>query len=77
MTRTEIDNALQWTGTACILAMYVLMNFYRDLKLDPLFGLLGGVCYLAWTLRVRNRPQMLVNAVAITVCAVGLFKAWG
>jgi hypothetical protein len=68
MTRTEIDNALQWTGTACILAMYVLMNFYRDLKLDPLFGLLGGV---------RNRPQMLVNAVAITVCAVGLFKAWG
>jgi hypothetical protein len=77
MTRTQIDEVLQWTGTACILAMYVSMNFFRDLKLDPLFGLLGGACYLAWTMRVRNMPQAVVNVVAITVCAVGLYKAFG
>lgn len=77
MTYRNVDNMLQWTGTVCILLMYVLMNFFRELQLDALAGLLGGVCYLAWTIRVANKPQMLVNAVAITVCAVGLFKTYG
>jgi len=33
--------------------------------------------YLAWTLRVRNKPQMIVNAVAITIGLAGLFKYYG
>jgi hypothetical protein len=72
-----INNALQWVGTGFILAMYVLMNFFRELELDAVAGLLGGLCYFAWTVRVANKPQMIVNVVAITVCAVGLLKAWG
>jgi hypothetical protein len=72
----RINELLQWTGTVCILAMYVLMNFFREFQLDPWFGLLGGVCYLVWTIRVANKPQMLVNVVAIAVCALGLFRAW-
>lgn len=73
----KLNDVLQWTGTVFILLMYVLMNFFRELQLDALAGLLGGMCYLAWTIRVANMPQMLVNAVAITVCAVGLFKVYG
>jgi hypothetical protein len=69
-----LDEVLQWAGTACILAMYVLMNFFRELGLDPLFGLLGGLCYAAWAYRVANKPQMIVNVVAMTVCTLGLFK---
>ena len=72
----DINNVLQWTGTFFILSMYVLMNFFRELELDAVAGLLGGLCYFAWTVRVRNRPQMLVNVVAITVCSVGLFKMY-
>ncbi len=72
-----LNNILQWTGTFFILAMYVLMNFFRDLQLDVVAGLLGGLCYFAWTVRVANMPQMLVNVVAITVCTVGLFKVYG
>jgi hypothetical protein len=53
------------------------MNFFRGLQLDALAGLLGGLCYFVWTVRVANKPQMLVNVVAITVCAVGLFKVYG
>ena len=77
MTRTQIDTVLQWTGTFFILLMYVLMNFFRDLQLDAVAGLLGGLCYFAWTVRVANNPQMLVNVVAITVCALGLFNVYG
>ena len=71
------NEVLQWIGTCFILLMYVLMNFFRELQLDALAGLLGGLCYLAWTIRVANKPQMLVNVVAISVCAVGLYKVYG
>jgi hypothetical protein len=72
----KLNDALQWLGTLFILAMYVLMNFFRELQLDALAGLLGGMCYLAWTIRVANRPQMIVNVVAITVCALGLWRMY-
>jgi hypothetical protein len=72
-----LNAVLQWTGTVFILLMYVLMNFFRELQLDALAGLLGGLCYFAWTVRVANKPQMIVNVVAITVCAIGLFKVYG
>ena len=78
MTRTEIDNILQWAGTACLLTMYVLMSFFPHLHpWNIVCGVLGGMLYLAWTLRVRNRPQMLVNAVAIAIGLAGIYKAWG
>ena len=71
------NEVLQWTGTICILTMYVLMNFFRELKLDPVFGLLGGLCFFTWAYRVVNKPQMVINIVAIAVCVVGLIKVWG
>jgi hypothetical protein len=76
MTKENTNNIIQWVGTFFILAMYVLMNFFRDLGLDPICGLLGGLCFAIWSYRVANKPQMLVNAVAITVCVIGLFKAF-
>ena len=73
----NIDNVLQWAGTVCLLAMYVLMSFFPQLHpWNIVAGVLGGVCYLAWTIRVKNRPQLIVNAVAITIGLAGLLKAW-
>jgi hypothetical protein len=78
MTRTEIDNALQWAGTACLLTMYVLMSFFPQLHpYNIVAGVCGGVLYLAWTVRVANKPQMIVNGVAIAIGLAGLYKAWG
>jgi hypothetical protein len=71
------DDLLQWTGTACLLAMYTLMSFYPHLHpWNIVAGLCGGACYLAWTIRVANKPQMIVNAVAIAIGLAGLFRAW-
>ena len=72
-----INNVLQWAGTVCLLTMYTLMSFFPHLHpWNIVAGLAGGVCYLAWTLRVKNRPQLIVNAVAIAIGVAGLFKAW-
>jgi len=73
-----LNNILQWAGTACLLAMYVLMSFYPELHpYNIVAGVLGGVMYLAWTLRVRNTPQLIVNGVAIAIGLAGLYKVWG
>ena len=77
LTQRNIDNVLQWAGTVCLLTMYVLMSFFPQLHpWNIVAGVLGGVCYLAWTIRVKNRPQLIVNAVAITIGLAGLLKAW-
>lgn len=73
-----LNNALQWAGTAFLLSMYVINSFYPNLHpWNIVAGLGGGACYLVWTLRVRNTPQMIVNGVAIAIGLAGLFKAWG
>jgi len=73
-----VNSILQWTGTVCLLTMYMLMSFAPHLHpWNIVAGLCGGACYLAWTIRVSNRPQMIVNGVAIMIGVAGLVKAWG
>jgi hypothetical protein len=72
------DDILQWAGTACILAMYVLMSLFPQLyPWNIICGFFGGLCYFSWTVRVKNYPQMVVNVVAMTLCLGGLFKYFG
>jgi hypothetical protein len=54
------------------------MSFFPHLHpYNIVAGVAGGVFYLAWTLRVRNKPQMIVNVVAITIGLAGLYKYYG
>lgn len=74
----KANELIQWTGTTFILLMYAVMNLYPDQKFFfQLFGLLGAVCFLTWTIRVKNYPQMTINAVAMTLCIVGLLQHFG
>jgi hypothetical protein len=71
----KLNDVIQWAGTACFLGMYTLMSM--DLyPYNIAAGAVGGALYLMWSIRVANRPQMVTNAVALAICAVGLFKAW-
>lgn len=76
--RLQLNDWLQWTGTVCLLTMYTLMSFYPHLHpWNIVAGVCGGVCFLTWTIRVANKPQMIVNVVAIAIGAAGLLKHWG
>ena len=67
-----INNALQWAGTACLLTMYMLMSFAPQLHpWNIVAGVLGGGFYLVWCIRVANKPQLIVNAVAIAIGLAG------
>lgn len=72
----RFNDAIQWAGTACFMIMYVLMS----LDMYPwniLAGFCGGTFYMLWSLRVANRPQTVTNAVGITICCLGLYRAFG
>jgi hypothetical protein len=58
--------------------MYILNSFYPHLHpWNIVAGLGGGVCYFVWTVRVRNMPQLIVNATALVIGAAGVVRAWG
>ena len=75
--RLQFNEVLQLAGTVCLLTMYTLMSFFPHLHpWNIVAGICGGACYLTWTIRVANKPQMIVNGVALAIGLAGLFKAW-
>ena len=76
--KTEINEILQWSGTASFMSMYVLMSFFEELRpWSIIAGLIGGLLYLAWSIRVANKPQIITNIVGALVCTAGLVKYFG
>jgi len=72
-----INSTLQWTGTSALIVMYVLMSFFPQLHpYNIIAGCVGGLCYFTWSLRTRNKAQVIVNAAGIIVCIAGLIKAY-
>ena len=78
MTRTQIDDTLQWTGAVAIIAGHVLNAVGPSMyPYNIIVFAVGTVAFLAWALRVQNRPQAVVNFVSLAIGAVGLYKAFG
>jgi hypothetical protein len=74
----NLNNTLQWLGTVALIAMYVVMSYFPELHpLNIALGLAGGAFYLAWSTRLQNRPQQLVNLAGILVCIGGLIRHFG
>jgi len=72
-----LNSTLQWAGTSALLIMYILMSFYPQLyPYNLVAGCAGGILYFAWSMRTRNKAQMVVNMAGIVVCIAGLIKAW-
>ncbi len=73
-----LNSILQWAGTTALITMYILMSFFPELHpWNIVAGAVGGVLYFCWSMRVANKPQMIVNFAGIAVCAAGLLRAWG
>ena len=78
MTRTQIDDTLQWTGAVAIIAGHVLNAIGPAVyPYNIAVFAVGTVAFLAWALRVANKPQAVVNVVALAIGLVGLYNAVG
>jgi hypothetical protein len=53
------------------------MSFFPHLHpWNIVMGCAGGALFFVWSIRVANRPQLIVNSVGVLVCVAGLVKAW-
>ena len=76
--KTHANEALQWIGAVFIIAGHSLNAVGPAMyPWNIVTFFLGTVSFLIWTLRVQNRPQMLVNVVALGIGATGLIRAFG
>ncbi len=78
MSNIKLNEVLQWAGTACFMVMYTTMSFFKELHTVQLIaGCMGGALFLAWSLRVANKQQTIVNVTGVTITLIGLYKALG
>ena len=76
--KLEINEILQWTGAVFIIAGHSLNAVGpAAYPYNILAFFLGTILFMGWSIRVANRPQLLVNIVTIMLGASGLVKAFG
>ena len=76
--KLEINETLQWAGAVFIIAGHSLNAVGpAAYPYNILAFFLGTVFFMWWSIRVANKPQLLVNLVAITISTVGLIRSIG
>jgi hypothetical protein len=74
----KLNDVLQWTGAVFIIGMHVGNAMGPIAYPWTLIGAFGGtVCFMVWSARVANKPQLLVNVVALAILLAGLYRAFG
>ena len=76
--KTKINEILQWSGAVFIIAGHSLNAVGpAAYPYNILAFFLGTILFMAWSIRVANKPQLLVNIVALVIGLTGLAKAIG
>ena len=76
--KLDINETLQWAGALFIIAGHTLNAMGPEVyPYNILAFFVGTILFFAWTVRVANKPQMLVNVVAMGIGFMGLVKAFG
>ena len=64
--KLEINDILQWTGAVFIIAGHSLNAVGPAVyPYNILAFFVGTILFMAWSIRVANRPQLLVNIFAL------------
>jgi hypothetical protein len=73
----KLDDLLQWIGAVGVIGGHVLNAVGPAAYPWNIVAFVMGTCFfMAWSTRVMNRPQTLVNTVALTIGVIGLYKAF-
>lgn len=74
----KLDDGLQWIGAIGVILGHGLNAVGpAAYPWNIVAFFVGTLFFMAWSTRVMNRPQTLVNTVALTIGLTGLYKAFG
>ena len=77
MTKFKINDVLQWTGAPLIIAGHTFNAIGPSVyPWNIIVFFFGTVCFFAWSIRTRNKPQTLVNFISLGIGLTGIFKAF-
>ena len=78
MKKLDTNEILQWAGALFIVAGHSLNAVGPEAyPYNILTFFIGTLLFLAWTIRVANKPQMFVNAISVVIGLTGLINAIG
>jgi hypothetical protein len=73
----KLDDLLQWIGAVGVIGGHVLNAVGPAAYPYNIIAFFVGTCFfMIWSTRVMNRPQTLVNTVALTIGVLGLYRAF-
>ncbi len=75
--KSNFNEVLQWAGAILIIAGHSLNAIGPSVyPYNIVVFALGTLAFLAWAIRVGNKPQMAVNIVSIAIGIAGLISAF-
>ena len=76
--KLDVNEALQWAGAVFIIAGHSLNAVGpAAYPWNILAFFVGTILFFAWCIRVANKPQLMVNIVALAISTLGLYRAFG
>ena len=73
----KLNDSLQWIGAVFIIIGHICNSIGPNAYPYNIVAFtLGPIAFMSWTIRVKNRPQFIVNVVAIVTCLLGLVNAY-
>jgi hypothetical protein len=72
----KLNDILQWAGAAFIIAGHSLNAVGPVTYPCNMFGFfLGTILFMLWSIRVANKPQLIVCLVSLGIIITGLYRA--
>ena len=76
--KSKINDILQWTGAVFVIGGHSLNAIGpAAYPYNILVFIVGTSLFLIWSIRVVNKPQLLVNIIALGIGITGIFNAFG
>lgn len=70
------NEQIQWIGAVAIIAGHSLNAVGPSAYPYNIYAFaVGTIAFLSWSIRVRNRPQLAVNLVALGLGIAGIYRA--
>jgi hypothetical protein len=77
MKNIDPNDVLQWIGAPLIIAGHSLNAIGPSVyPWNIVTFFFGTTMFFTWSIRTKNRPQMLVNAISLTIGSIGIFNAF-
>jgi len=76
--KLKINDVLQWVGAVFVIGGHSLNAIGpAAYPYNILVFIVGTSLFLIWSIRVANKPQLLVNVIALGIGLTGIFNAFG